>query len=117
MTGAKYTTTTGSARSVPVLDSDHYSGVGVLCCPHCGNANLHQSRAEVFFRSEDCEQGIYAGISGEAEMCMTQSSQKGNPSPRRDGIRVWFTCEHCPKHSSLAIIQHKGDTQMYWEAK
>ena len=86
-----------------------------LVCPHCGGGQLHQLAVEVYFRKEDATHGINATVFGTAEICTTSSSQERNPSPRRDGVRIRFTCEHCPKEPALAIIQHKGDTEMFWE--
>jgi len=86
-----------------------------LTCPHCGGEQLHQLAVEVYFRKEDASHGINASVFGPAELCHTSHSQARNPSPRRDGVRIRFSCEHCPKESSLAIVQHKGDTNMFWE--
>lgn len=106
------TSATVRSRMPQLIDN---GGEGTLVCPHCGGSQLHQSRAEVFFRGEDQSDGIYVGVSGEAELAMVKRGQTGNPSPRRDGLRIWFTCEGCPQHSSLVVIQHKGDTLVHWE--
>ena len=39
-----------------------------------------------------------------------EASNKLNPSGRRDGIRVIYSCELCSDYSSLNISQHKGAT-------
>ena len=43
------------------------------------------------------------------------TSQHGNPSMRRDGIRIAFVCENCTTLPELIIVQHKDATQLQWE--
>ena len=38
-----------------------------------------------------------------------------NPSWRRRGIRILFWCEFDCPNAALCIVQHKGDTFMFWE--
>lgn len=38
----------------------------------------------------------------------------GNPSARRDGLRVHFWCEFCGDGLTLNIAQHKGVTLLDW---
>lgn len=84
----------------------------VLTCPHCSSEYLHQVSAEVFFRDhEDSEKGNAYFI---ATNQLFQIAMKNNPSTRRDGIRIHFTCEGCPTPSSLEIVQHKGITYTQW---
>ena len=75
----------------------------------CGERNLHQEWVIAYFRMEDAEQGLrsisHAGGS------RFDTSQIGNPSPRRSGITIWFSCEHCTGLTTkLHIYQHKGST-------
>lgn len=102
-------------QSVPPACIQHCSDRAVLTCPHCGGEQMHQLRVEVFFRDEDADHGLYAGIGGDSKMVITGTQMTGNPSPRRDGIRVYYSCEHCPKTSALILSQHKGDSEIYWE--
>ena len=38
----------------------------------------------------------------------------GNPSDRRHGLAVAFTCEACPFQGELTVAQHKGATLVGW---
>jgi len=83
-----------------------------LCCP-CGCPQIHPFKTESFFRSaEDSEYGTHSTTNhNEAR---TDRDMKENPSPRRDGIKIYFWCEWCRKNLELQIIQHKGDTIIGW---
>ncbi len=86
-----------------------------LACPSCEYTYTHQSIIEVFARQEDCD-GIHTCVRGET--VMTDRNMSANPSPRRQGIRIYFTCESChgedgdnyPPPYELLIFQHKGQT-------
>jgi len=101
----------------------------LLVCP-CGCTNLHQGTVQVFQCYEDC-----AGIYTEATYTETSTKKidkwcKENPSSRRNGLRIYFTCEWChsgyagydenneeietetPPSFELTIAQHKGDTHI-----
>ena len=85
-----------------------------LRCRKCGDAYLHHHQVETFFRDEDHTFGLCVRVSegsGGPELRVTDELE-GNPSPRRDGIRIWLTCECCPALSYLEIWQHKGQTLM-----
>lgn len=85
-----------------------------LECPYCGGDNLHQTNCATYWRdAEDSEIGA-STFSGrdEASFC---NRMNGNPSPRRDGIIITFSCEGCAATSQLNIIQHKGSTYLEWE--
>ena len=91
-----------------------------LLCPHCGGHCLHHFRVEVFNRtSEDAEYGTMSVIESELPETIKglkfEASFQNNPSPRRDGLRIFFWCEFCPKISVLDIIQHKGSTYIEWK--
>lgn len=52
--------------------------------------------------------GLHFGTSGER-----------NPSSRRDGLVISFTCEQCSRDDpgdviELTIAQHKGSTEIGW---
>ena len=79
-----------------------------LECPHCGCEYLHHVKIEVFNRQEDEIKGLHvcvdrAGLTMDTELL-------GNPSPRRDGLRIHFSCEQCHSHPQLEIFQPKGCT-------
>lgn len=79
-----------------------------LLCPNCGFNYLHHEKVDVFERSEDAESGLHVSVSGvKAE---TNTALSGNPSARRDGLTVTFSCEGCDAKPVLTIAQHKGQT-------
>jgi len=81
----------------------------LLICPGCGDHNLHQYTVEVFNRyREDDPAGLHAMIENQA--LNLDMDMGGNPSSRRDGILIYFYCEHCPGRVRLSIAQHQGDT-------
>jgi hypothetical protein len=84
----------------------------VLACPACGNENLHQTRIEVFTRrGEDATEGVHVAVAHDVGAPVTMDvNLDDNPSRRRDGILVHFTCEHCFALPILSIAQHKGFT-------
>jgi hypothetical protein len=76
-------------------------------CPCCRATDgyLHHHGVTVYSREEDgvaTVTTINGGIAGE------------NPSDRRDGIAIRFTCELCPADIELTIAQHKGHTLLAW---
>jgi hypothetical protein len=90
-----------------------------LCCPKCGENNLHQCGVQVFNRDrEDAQTGKRVEIEENSRITI-DSSMEGNPSCRRDGLRIVFYCEHCHgddfRRFSLVIEQHKGTEFVYWE--
>lgn len=81
-------------------------------------------QADIYFREEDAGSGLHVAThagpeSWHPEPSATQvevtTSQHGNPSLRRDGIRIAFACENCTTLPDLTIVQHKGATQLQWE--
>jgi len=92
-----------------------------LTCPRCGLNCLHQDVVEIFNRDEDSELGFHITVDLNA-VAMDQDLS-GNPSPRRQGMRIVFACEQCdqdggscvPRPLSLCISQHKGSTDVWWE--
>ena len=79
-----------------------------LKCPSCGNNYLHHEKVEVFERSEDAEKGLHVKV--ENSVVTTDTSLSGNPSIRRDGLTIEFSCEGCKARPVLSISQHKGNT-------
>ncbi len=85
----------------------------VLNCPQCGGECLHHENVQVYRRSsEDDDEGLHVAMHRHVQLT---TSMAGNPSPRRDGMRVMFSCENCPARPSLVIYQHKGSTYVGWE--
>jgi len=102
----------------------HSGGWDELACPICKNANLHQKKTEIFQREEDEEKGLH--ISVKDKKVSVDDNIADNPSFRRQGLVIYFTCEHCDgvpnemkevEYSSrLVIYQHKGSTILQMES-
>ena len=109
-----------------VLTGESFGVAQELTCPSCGGNNLHQNGVEAYFRDEDADIGVVVSASRVHHASTHTGSQKRNPSGRRDGIRIFFTCEVCHGDPDVApyrppfeltIVQHKGMTFMEWEDK
>ena len=76
---------------------NYWGGYGALQCPRCvGGGNLHHVRVEVFARPEDAENVNETTVQGKlAHVEYVLNDTSGNPSSRRDGLRVHFYCEQC----------------------
>lgn len=92
--------------------------LGRLLCPECGEINLHHEAVMVW------ERPVEDGVSIKTVLMAGKTIRKqkaDNPSPRRDGIRIYFWCEHCDivriRPKFLIIYQHKGETFVEWEGK
>lgn len=87
-----------------------------LLCPCCGGCYLHHGAVSTFTRhAEDADTGIAFRINAGTDGSIYRSTQlTGNPSSRRDGITIEFTCENCGNTSTLGIAQHKGQTFLEW---
>jgi len=101
------------------------ANTNVLKCPACGYYFTHQEYYEIFQCNEDS-----GGIRTIVQLNQTtvDTNMKDNPSSRRDGMRMFFTCEGChgidefvnPPMFELLIYQHKGVTifeTVYYEEK
>ncbi len=90
-----------------------------LRCPRCGMNYLHQGEVEVFVRHE--EDGLSTAVLIDKHGAPKVGQPERNPSGRRDGLRISFTCECCHDENSslkpwsLAIYQHKGVTMLVWD--
>lgn len=100
-----------------------------LTCPKCDGRNLHQINTAIYERKEDEPYTTVISQNGhEVTAIKFPSEETHNPSSRRQGLTIEFTCENCheanwdgekaipsnrePFH--LAIYQHKGVTYMEW---
>lgn len=96
----------------------HYESNGLgpeLLCPSCESNLLNHIKVEVFERSEDADSGVHIVVSDKkAEI---DTALNGNPSLRRQGLKVYFWCENCHKESVMSISQHKGNTYVKFECK
>ncbi len=89
------------------------TNLNTLCCSHCSDTHLHQFRVETFERNEDSDDGIHTTI--ESMKTVVDNNLSGNPSTRRQGLKIMFRCEQCNETSTLRIYQHKGQTFFEWE--
>ena len=87
-----------------------------LVCPHCGGTFLHQNETEIFDRDEDESKGLHV-TTWRNDRIIIRKNLDGNPSKRRDGLRIHFFCEHCNKLSVMDIWQHKGSTYIKFYEK
>lgn len=79
-----------------------------IYCPECGkNGYLHHSSVVVYERKEDQTATIHE--------IGPKTTLRPNPSPRRHGIRIRFTCEQHTGAWDLLIFQHKGQSYMEWQ--
>ncbi len=88
-----------------------------LRCPGCNGEYLHHGAVSVFTRRrEDADDGQHTHIpDGSDGTVVVDASMAGNPSVRRDGVRIHFWCELCAEHFSLCLAQHKGVTYVSWD--
>jgi hypothetical protein len=96
----------------------------ILRCPHCDGIYLHQRKVQTFFRSEDEDQTKVSLHSFDEDITTVMTNDLSlNPSYRRHGLRISFTCENCttpeghslPDIGDLCIYQHKGQTFVEWD--
>ncbi|MBN2759810.1 MAG: hypothetical protein JXQ79_04865 [Rhodobacteraceae bacterium] len=78
-----------------------------LHCPSCDGVYLHQGRVEVFNRAEDADEGTHVV---DTDTVQADRNLAGNPSNRRQGLKMNFFCETCHADVWLLIYQHKGNT-------
>ena len=91
-----------------------------LQCPRCGGLSLHQNVIQVFHRSED-DPKVWKTVITEnsVETKLAVSLTSDNPSPRRQGMTISFSCEDCGIDREndvldLHLYQHKGSTVLRW---
>lgn len=79
-----------------------------LLCAACGYNYTHLISIEAFERAEDAVSGLHVIIEGQS--AITNTALDGNPSDRRDAVRLTYSCEGCDKLTVISFIQHKGNT-------
>ena len=89
---------------------------GALLCPRCGECFLHHEDASIFVREEDDYWTTVITQNGpNVTSTPFPNSETCNPSARRQGMIIRFSCEHCENVPlQLALYQHKGVTYMEW---
>ncbi len=87
-----------------------------LICPSCGGDFLHQGRVDVFERDEDDVQVLHVQVCGAkiVKAAVVNNDMSTNPSLRRQGLTVSFSCETCKARPKLDFSQHKGSTLVTW---
>lgn len=95
-------------KAAKLSDAVSAMGENTLHCPACDGFYLHQGRTEIFNRGEDEPNGTHVVVDGES--VKTDRDLTGNPSGRRHGLTIHFSCENCPAEVQMHIYQHKGNT-------
>jgi len=89
-------------------------GDHVLLCPSCGGDCLHHERVSSYDRAEDADALLQTVVRGQHVSIQLIRNSVQNPSARRDGVAIEFSCEGCPAHVELLLAQHKGSTRCSW---
>jgi hypothetical protein len=107
--------------NTPITIDTDFLGIGggsanVLCCPHCGFQYLHHERITVYERKEeDAEPIVKTIIDGDKTTVeYVPARGSGNPSDRRYGFTIAFSCEGCDNNPVLVVEQTKGNTILHW---
>jgi hypothetical protein len=82
--------------------------LGELKCSGCGHDYTHHNQVRVYNRGEDSTSGMRAIV--DWDTVTVDDKLSGNPSSRRHGVSILFSCESCNALSELAIYQVKGMT-------
>jgi hypothetical protein len=93
---------------IPTFDQYHEGFGAELECPKCNGNYLHHAKVEVFDRHEDQPEGLHVVI-GDQDVHIDKVLT-GNPSARRHGLKIYFSCENCNAVPVLTVAQHKGQT-------
>lgn len=103
------------------MENEMVCSNGILKCPVCGSQCIHHFRVEIFDRREDENYGTLTIVDNappeNIKNLKLGTTLKDNPSPRRHGMKIYFSCEECPQILILDIIQHKGSTYIEWEGQ
>jgi hypothetical protein len=86
----------------------------LLHCPHCNDEHLHHHHVLVFSRPREDGPVARTFVGTDGDISHIPGSWKGNPSDRRHGVAIAFSCESCGKHAELTIAQEKGNTLVGW---
>jgi len=92
-----------------------------LCCPGCGNFEIHQQSVQVVVR-DDGEDGhgtkvvVDGGDHAGLHVAVFRVLEEDVPG-RRQHVSITFSCEHCWGVAYiLLLMQHKGRTYVEWLA-
>jgi len=91
-----------------------------LVCPRCGGENLHHVAVTAYDRHEDDVRETVTTFRNELVASHREPAiATNNPSTRRHGLTISFTCEECSGDTEvieLALAQHKGSTYLRWRS-
>lgn len=88
----------------------------VLICSQCDGTYLHHYETVVYDRKEDSEMTAVTEVRpGRVHHAVERSDSVKNPSSRRHGVVIRFTCEGCEGVKEITVVQHKGQTFIKWE--
>ena len=108
-------------KDVHVKENEQCASFSYLVCPNCLGDNLHHVAVRIYGRHEDADTCLKTTVGtnnwdpGYAQTTLTQGTE--NPSDRRVGLTIDFTCEHCSGSevvAQLCVSQNKGSTNMFW---
>lgn len=88
------------------------NGINILNCPSCGGRNLHQVNSKIIFRNEDSDCIEYKI---DKKSISEKKIKNEKLSGRRDSLNVCFECEECNGIKRLVIMQHKGETHIFFD--
>tara|TARA_R100000458_G_C8044072_1_gene94145 strand:+ start:158 stop:493 length:336 start_codon:yes stop_codon:yes gene_type:complete len=100
----------------PIIGPQDYNN---LICPNCGADYLRHRAVRVYNRDEDSNVCRRTIASHYLSQVLVTPNDGGNPSGRRDGLTIDFTCESCSGDETVAqlcVAQHKGRTEMFWRS-
>ncbi len=124
-------------QNLPVRTED-FGIHNVLHCPRCNDIYLHHEAVEVYERHGEDGPSTRIALEGMTPLIDPPNAVRlgENPSDRRNGIRIVFSCEYCcrdlvaegpddycaaeycrqcPAALRLVVVQHKGNTFLEWE--
>lgn len=102
-------------QAVKINDDGH------LACPHCGGDYLHHDCVQIFETGETIHGSLHVTVRGgdrpsnckRSPSVVIDHDVRGNPSERRQGLRIEFWCEECGgSRCELVIAQRKGNTEI-----
>ena len=90
-----------------------------LSCPRCSEGMLRSKAVTVYDREPDDEMVARTVVQSGLVSSTVMPSSDENPSRRRHGIVISFSCETCDFEKpaptiELVVLQHKGMTQIGW---
>ena len=90
------------------LSNGHGGCNSSVMCPSCGDMWTHHMGVEVITRyQEDDKKGTRVTVK-DHHVSFSNDAERKNPSERRDGIVIRFSCEMGCDDFILTFAQHKG---------